>query len=174
MIAVTNINVGLGLIWAIRIGFLLGFVLGWFWVGFVISFRICLNWFVLFKFSIIRLVMSFQLGFVLGWIREERKRVSQRESQGQRERKEWERREKIYLNNEIESYNNRVNIHGYRSIFAYAQYYRLTNVGCFLAKMCKNWHFFYFPRIDALTKCFPKRNMTHKICCESVVKILCA
>ena len=97
----------------------------------------------------------------------------ERESGAKREKGVREERENI-LNNEMESYNNHAYLHSYCSIFVYAQCYRPTNMSSLLAKICKSWHFFYFPRIDALTKCFPKRNMTHKICCESVVKILCA
>ena len=35
-------------------------------------------------------------------------------------------------------------MHSYYSIFAYEQYYRPTDIGIFLAKMCKTHHFLYF------------------------------
>ena len=41
-----------------------------------------------------------------------------------------EEREK-YLKNQLESYSNRINIHGYYSNFENAQYYRMTDVGKF-------------------------------------------
>ena len=69
----------------------------------------------------------------------------------------------IYLNNEIESYNNGVNIHSYYIIFAYAQYYISTYVGSFLAKLCKSWHFFYFRRTNAIALSnFPTLSSTHQ------------
>ena len=91
----------------------------------------------------------------LFWVEsgKERKRVGQRERFKGKEREGGERGErKLYLNNEIESYSNHVNIHlhGYCSILAYAQYYKPTDVGSFLAKICKILHFFYFPRTDAI------------------------
>ena len=35
-------------------------------------------------------------------------------------------------------------MHSYYSIFAYEQYYRPTDIGIFLAKMCKLTTFLYF------------------------------
>ena len=70
-----------------------------------------------------------------------------------KEREGGERGErKLYLNNEIESYSNHVNIHlhGYCNILAYAQYYKPLTWVVFLAKICKILHFFYFPRTDAI------------------------
>ena len=44
----------------------------------------------------------------------------------------------------MQSYCSRINMHSYYSIFAYEQYYRPTDIGIFLAKMCKLTTFLYF------------------------------
>jgi len=101
----------------------------WFWVGFMMSFHICLSWFVLFDFlefwwvGFFRFLMSWICDEFLVWVCFGLSRGREKESQGQRKRRGgWKRREKIYLNNEMESYSNRVYLHSYCSIFVYAQY----------------------------------------------------
>ena len=74
----------------------------------------------------------------LFWVESgKRERESASESDlGAKREKGRERREKIYLNNEIESYSNYVNIHlhGYCSILVYAEYYRPTGLSSFFSK----------------------------------------
>ena len=53
----------------------------------------------------------------------------------------------------IESYSNCVNMYRYCSNFGNEQWFRRTDVGAFLGKMCKIIPFFYYPLpdTDALT-----------------------
>lgn len=67
---------------------------------------------------------------------EERDTVLKRESW-----RGWERREKKYLNNKIQSYGNSVNMHGYCINFGNAQCYRRTDLGRFWVKICKMIYF---------------------------------
>ena len=50
----------------------------------------------------------------------------------------------------MHSYNNRVYLHGYYSIFVYLQRFRKTDAGVFCAMLCKFLHFLYFVMINAI------------------------
>ena len=110
------------------VGFFVGYCLGWFWVGFVMSFHVFLSWFLLLLPPPLFFFFFFGLKIARG-----------RERVGGRERED---REKVDLNNQIEIYINRVNIHGYCS-YLY-MYCDIDPVSNFWAKMCKIHHFFYF------------------------------
>ena len=75
------------------------------------------------------------------------KRERQRESGEERECV-W--RDKKYLNNEIESYNNCVYIHSYYSYFGYLQSFTRANAGVFYVILCKFLYFLYFRSTDAV------------------------
>ena len=58
-------------------------------------------------------------------------------SKGKRENEGERRERKNDLKKQIESYSNRVNIHGYCSNFVYAPYYRPTDMAVFEQKCVK-------------------------------------
>ena len=99
------------------------------WVLFWVDFELDLWWAFIFVWAGL-FCLSFQFSdlwwvFNLGlfWVesrKRERESGRERKNQGQIESRGWERREKIYLKNKMESYNNHTYLHSYCSIFVYA------------------------------------------------------
>ena len=56
----------------------------------------------------------------------------------------------------MQGYSNHANMHSYCSKNEYIQWYTKADVGSFLVKLCKTYHFFYFASINAITLRYSK------------------
>ena len=116
-----DISLGLGFLNQFFVGFCFGLILNWICDELSYLFElVCFVW--VFSFQFLDLWWVFSLG--LFWVesrKRERESGRERKNQGQIESRGWERREKIYLKNKMESYNNHTYLHSYCNIFVYAQ-----------------------------------------------------
>ena len=69
---------------------------------------------------------------------------------GQTQTKKREREREKLLKYRIQSYSNRVYLHGYCTIFVYLQRFRKTNASVFCVMLCKFLHLLHFTLIDAI------------------------